>query len=98
MATREEDIRAALEELKSAPNATLAGVSKKYGIPRMTLRHRRDGRIPHATAHQASQKLLPVDEEALVTWILQQAAVGNAPGLERTRAMALKILQLRNPG
>jgi hypothetical protein len=28
MATREEDIRAALEELKSAPNATLAGVSK----------------------------------------------------------------------
>ena len=54
MAIDEPALQAALLELETTPGATLAGMSKRYGISRTTLRRRREGKASHATGHQAA--------------------------------------------
>ena len=98
MPVDEQAIAAALHEFKNTENASVQGLAKRFGIPRGTLRRRINCAEPHATAHQASQKLAPADENNLVQWILARERCGLAPEIEQLREMALHILQLRNPG
>jgi hypothetical protein len=70
MAVDEQAIAAALHELENTENPSIRGLAKKYGIPRGTLRRRIDHAQPHATGHQAAQKLAPADEEHLMLGFL----------------------------
>jgi Tc5 transposase DNA-binding domain len=94
----EEAIDAALDELETKENASIRGAAKRNGVLYPTLRKRLNGAEPHATAHQAAQKLLPADEENLVQWILARERSGLAPEIEQVREMALQIYRYRNLG
>ena len=57
----------------------LATASKRYGIPRSTLRGRLSGANTFKQAATDRQMLSPVQEADLATWIKIQELLGQAP-------------------
>jgi len=51
MAIDESTLQAALLELETTPSATLAGILKRYGVSRTTLRRRKEGKASHVIGH-----------------------------------------------
>lgn len=70
----DDDVLNALNELKA--NKPLSTVSKKYGIPRTTLRTRYTGKYPIGTKMGPKTILNEQEENYLVQWILTVAKAG----------------------
>jgi Tc5 transposase DNA-binding domain/helix-turn-helix, Psq domain len=87
----EADIQNALADIANGIPATTA--AKIYGVPRTTLYSRISGSQHHKTAHFNMQRLSPVQEDHLATWILQQEALNYAPTHAQVRAIATGILK-----
>ena len=86
------------EELQQALQAILSGQTIKraaieHGIPRSTLQNRIKGQQPRSEAFSDFQRLRPVQEELLTTWILTQAALGLPPSHAQVKEFAERILR-----
>ena len=77
MVYSEFDMRAACAEAKKIGRVRKA--ARKFHVPYTSLRNRLNGILPHAVAHQASQKLSPRQEDLLADWILFQGSLGDTP-------------------
>jgi hypothetical protein len=69
------------DELQQALAAVVNGCSihkaaSDWAIPRSTLRNRFKGHQPRNEASESQQRLSPIQEERLVSWILIQEQLG----------------------
>jgi len=69
-----------------------AAASKKYGIPRSTLRGRLSGANTFKQAATDRQMLSPIQEADLATWVKIQELLGQAPTHFQIRRAAELIL------
>jgi 4-hydroxybenzoate polyprenyltransferase len=65
----------------------------RRGVKRSTLQNRLHGRLTRNEAHQHRQKLSPDIEIRLVTWIINQEALGYAPSHGQVKGMVREILK-----
>ncbi|KAL6152046.1 hypothetical protein ACJBU6_08936 [Exserohilum turcicum] len=66
-----------------------------FNVPRSTLYDRLQGRQPQATANARKRKLLPIEEQSLVQWILDLDRRGFPPHIIDVRRMADALLAAR---
>lgn len=81
----------------AAVNAVRNGQSqlsaaRDYGVPRSTIRRHLRGAETCKTAHEFQQRLLSIQEEALVNWALIQGSIGLPPTHAQLRHIALRVL------
>jgi len=69
--------------------------ARLYNIPETTLRNRAGGARPQAIANAQKRKLYPVEEQALVQWILDLDRRGFPPQIIDVRQMADHLLAAR---
>jgi len=67
--------------------------AQRYGIPRTTLRDRLHGVSSKADMPQPQQRLSPVQETRLATWILRQESLGYAPSHSQVRSVVEALLK-----
>ena len=67
--------------------------AQKHGVPATTLSARLNGRPPRAEAQQHRQRISPVQETRLTSWILRQEALGYAPSHSQMRAAVEALLK-----
>ena len=67
-------------------------VARRYGIPKTTLLNRLHGSGNRRAAYQEHQRLSPMHEERIATWIIRQEALGYAPSYANVQAVASAIL------
>jgi hypothetical protein len=67
----EQDLRAALEKLRSVPHPNISQVADEFGIPRKTLSNRYSEKSKGANqdAHEDQQHLSKLEEEILCMWL-----------------------------
>ena len=87
----EQDLQSALDAV--ADGASIHQSAQEYGIPRSTLRNRIKGHQRRSEAFAYQQRLRPVQEELLTTWILAQAALGLPPSHAQVKEFAERILR-----
>jgi hypothetical protein len=86
------------DELQQALAAVATGSSihqaaSDWAIPRSTLRNRFKGHQPRNEASESQQRLSPVQEERLVSWILIQEQLGLGVTHSQIRDFATRIVQ-----
>lgn len=86
-------MRAACLEVRK--HGGIRKTARKYQLPYHTLRGRAKGRLPHAVAHQDSQRLSVNQEDVLKDWILFQGSLGDAPSHQQIKELAQRILTER---
>ena len=94
MPTNEENIQAAIADLRAGIFTSQRKAARAYDVPESTLRERLQGRLPYAIAHQQQQRLSSEQEEFLVQWILKEDERGYPPSHARAREMATRILRM----
>ena len=88
------------EDLNEALNAVAGGQSIRkaaldWGVPRTTLQDRVTGAEPRQEAAQGLQRLSPVQEGHLATWIAAQEALGLPLTHAQIRQFANRILKIK---
>jgi len=88
------------EGLLQALQAIANGMSQRkaereYGIPCSTLQARLNGILGKSQAHSHEQRLSPIQEERLVSWILAQESLGLSPTHTQVRLFAARVLNAR---
>lgn len=97
MPINESTVSDAIQHLNEHPNESIRAVAKAYGLGESTLRRRVNGQTTtHAASHEQYQRLLPIQEEFLVDWIIEQDQQGFPPSHVRAREMAIRVLRLNN--
>ena len=87
----EADIQNALANIANGILATT--VAKVYKVLYTILYSRISGSQHYKTAHFNMQRLSPVQEDHLATWILRQEALNYAPTHAQVRAITTSILK-----
>src|SRR6266511_4389186 len=67
--------------------------TQRYGIPRTTLRDQLHGVSSKADMPQPQQRLSPVQETRLTTWILRQENLGYTPSHSQVRNIVKALLK-----
>jgi 4-hydroxybenzoate polyprenyltransferase len=88
----EDDMLQALQAI--AKGLSLRKASLAYGIPRSSLHNRIIGHISRQQGAEGLQKLAPVQEQELTSWILVQEALGHCPTHAQIREIAGRILAI----
>lgn len=92
---KEGRLALAASVLQTHKNLSVHRVSALYNTPRSTLRGRLAGALPQAAANARKRKLLPVEEQSLVRWILDLDSRGFPPHIIDVRRMADTLLAAR---
>jgi len=87
------DLNSALEAV--AGGQSLRKAALEWGIPRSTLRNRVHGHESRQEGAQDLQRLSPVQEEHLASWVLNQEALGLPLTHAQIREFASRILAIR---
>ena len=87
----EEDLQDALDAI--ANGLSVKKASQEWGIPRTSIRNRLSGRQPTNKAFSSFQRLSPIQEALLTSWILTQGALGLPPTHTQVRVFAERILR-----
>lgn len=85
----EFDIENAVFDVDSG--STVLAASRRWGIPRSTLRSRIQGHRARSDAFEPYQRLSQVQEQDLAAWILAQGNLGFAPTHQQVKEFAHKI-------
>jgi hypothetical protein len=94
--SQQERIVEALDSLGMEDFGSLREAANALGVPRSSLGHRRAGRRTQAEAAQSRQLLTPVEEKALVNYILRASAMGYPLPVRAARGMAAVIIRQRS--
>lgn len=86
----EADLSLALEAIANGQSVRKAAID--WGIPRSTLRSRILGHESHRQAAEDQQRLSPVQEGHLASWIITQEALGLPPTHAQVKEFAQRIL------
>lgn len=86
----EDDIAMALGAIVNGQSIRKAALD--YGIPRATLQDRINGGLSHRLSTQNQQKIAPIQEKQLASWILIQEALGVSPTHRQIREIGEILL------
>ncbi|KAF7912091.1 uncharacterized protein EAF01_001112 [Botrytis porri] len=86
----EDDIAMALRAIVNDQSIRKAALD--YGIPRATLQDRINGGLSHRLSTQNQQKIAPIQEKQLASWILIQEALGVSPTHRQIREIGEILL------
>ncbi|OAA34223.1 transposase [Beauveria brongniartii RCEF 3172] len=85
--------------LQYAIQDVMGGISvrkaaERWAVPRSTIRARINGTAPRKETFEPLQRLSAAQESHLVSWILIQDAIGNAPTHDQVRKIASRLCHL----
>ena len=89
----EEDLQRALTDV--ANGRSMRKACLEWGVLRGTLQERINGRVSRKEASEPSQRLLTVQEQRLMDWVLVQEALGRSPTHAQIRGLTRRILAAR---
>lgn len=69
--------------------------SRECGVPRSTLKDRLNSHVSRQEAAAPLQKLSPVQEQRLTSWILVQESLGLSPIYTQIKDFAQRLLAIR---
>ena len=90
-AANDDQIEAALKDLRAKVYKSVNAAAKAHGVPEPTLRARKKGRASRAEANETKQILSAAEEKALVQWILEVSSAGYPPRKSQVREMAERL-------
>ncbi|KAL2155927.1 hypothetical protein VTH82DRAFT_669 [Thermothelomyces myriococcoides] len=93
----EQDLQEALAKYRRGGHS-IRSISREFGIPRSTLRHRLDGRQSRSAAAERYQILGREEEELLARLIVVQTNLGVPPTHAEIMEIAGRILKARGAG
>jgi len=96
--SREPDIYLAISALDQRQIITERSAARTYEVPRTTLQRRRDGTRARRDCQPNTKKLTQLEEEVIVSYILDLDQRGFAPTYAAVRDMANKLLAARDGG
>jgi hypothetical protein len=96
--SNEADIQLAIYSIKAKQIQSEKRAASIYNIPRMTMRDRRAGKPARRDCQPNSKKLTQLEEEVIVSYILDLDRRGFAPTYEAVRDIANKLLAARGAG
>ncbi|KAM3525797.1 hypothetical protein NHJ13051_003788 [Beauveria bassiana] len=85
----EQDLQNAIQDVISGMSTRKAAA--RWSIPRATIQHRINGKVPRKEAFESMQRLPAIQESHLVSWILIQDHLGNPPTHEQVRKIASSL-------
>jgi hypothetical protein len=94
----EADIRPTILSLNKDQIKTVREAARVFHVPRTTLRDRRAGRPARRDCQPNSKKLTLVEEEVIISYIIDLDRRGFAPTYAAVRDMADKLLAARGAG
>jgi hypothetical protein len=97
-ASNEADIQLALLSIDTEQLQSNRRAAAIYNVSERTIRRRRAGVPARRNCQPNSEKLTQVEEEVIVTYILDLDQRGFAPALSAVRDMADKLLAARSGG
>lgn len=75
---------------------SLSSAARRHGVPKATLSKRMKGQtLPRDHSTHPGKRLTTAEEQRLVTWILRQDSIGQAPSSYSVRCLAGAILKAR---
>jgi hypothetical protein len=92
---KESQIIMALELMKRDPSLSVRRVAALYGVPRTTLTRRRSGTPSRRDSPPNSTKLIKIEEETIVRYILDLDARSYPPRLSKVKDLANILLTER---
>jgi hypothetical protein len=90
-------ISLAIDALKNAKIEEVRRAARLFDVSEATLRRRLKGNIPSAQAGALRQKLTPIEEESLQSWILSLERRVLPPRHQMLHEMAVILLRERDP-
>jgi hypothetical protein len=94
----EDNILLAISDLKRRQIGSVRQAAATYNVPSSTLRNRLAGRPARRDCQPNSKKVTPLEEEAIVTHILDLESKGYPLSLDDVRRMANTLLAERDAG
>ena len=94
----EADIQLTISSLNKHQIKTVRAAAQAFNVPRTTLRDRRAGKPARRDCQPNSRKLTQLEEEVIVSYILDLDQRGFAPTYAAVRDMADKLLAARGAG
>ena len=94
-AEQEGRILLAIQAFKNKEISSIREISRRFDIPRSTLRDRLSGHTERSTTRANSHKLTEIEEETLRKWILSLDDRGAAPRPTTVRETANLLLEAR---
>jgi hypothetical protein len=95
LASAEADIHLAISAIDRNQIQSVRAAAHTFAVPRTTLRHRRAGKAARRDCQPNSKKLTQLEEEVIVSYILDLDQRGFAPTYAAVRDMADKLLAAR---
>ena len=92
---QEADIILAISAIQNNPRLSVRCAASLYNVPRTTLRTRRAQKPARRDCTPNLKKLTQLEEEAIITYILELDLRGFAPNLYTVREMANSLLAER---
>jgi Tc5 transposase DNA-binding domain len=89
--TMSSNIEEAVQHVFSSRRHTIRPTARAWNVSSSTLSRRINGGCTRREGHSSQQLLSPVQEEILVSWILEQERLGYAPTHQRVREFAARI-------
>jgi hypothetical protein len=93
--SNEADIQLSISALERKQISSVRAAAQTYNAPRTTLRRRRAGKPARRDCQPNSKKLTQVEEEVIVSYILDLDSRGFAPTYAAVRDMADRLLAAR---
>jgi hypothetical protein len=97
-ASNEADIQLAIEAIRAKQIQSENRAALAYNIPRMTMHDRRAGKPARRDCQPNSKKLTQLEEQVIVSHILDLDLRGFAPTYAAVRDMADRLLAARGAG
>ena len=98
MPLKEADIQLAISSIENSQIQSTYRAAATYKVPETTLRHRRAGMPARRNCQPNSKRLTQLEEEVIVSYILDLDQRGFAPTYAAVRDMADKLLAARGGG
>ena len=95
-ACKEALIQLTIQAIENGQISTERHAIAQYNVPRSTVRDRRAGCLSRAETRSNTTRLTEIEEEVIVTYILDLSARGYPPSLAQVRDMADRLLVTRS--
>ena len=94
--TKEARIILAIEAIRSSKKISIRKAAELYNVPRTSIADRMNGRTAQHEWRPVSQKLTKIEEEVLVSKILDMDARGFSPSISMVEDIANQLLAVRS--
>jgi hypothetical protein len=98
LSSNEADIQLAISSLKSTQIQSVNEAAQIFSVPEATLRRRRAGIPARRDCQPNTQKLTKLEEEVIVSYILNLDSRGFSPTYDRVRKIANRLLSYHREG